>query len=83
MTISDYTTNETIVLDVLSDGDRHRTHEIGERIDAELPPDRDAIRRTVARLRVKLQVQGETIVCEYRERKYYYRHVRLITSGQS
>lgn len=81
MTISDYTTNETIVLNVLSDGDRHRTHEIGERLDPELPPDRNAIRKTVAGLRLKLQIRNETIVCEYRQRKFYYRHVRLISPG--
>ena len=78
---TDFTTYETILLDVLSDGDRHRTGEIGERLDPELPPDNDSIRKVVASARKKLEVRNETILCEYRLRKFYYRHVKLLSPG--
>jgi hypothetical protein len=74
-----YTPAEHRILQLLSDGQRHRTKElkfaVGDEHTSLL-----SVRVAVCELRKKLIPLGENIICEFYRGAFYYRHVRLIAS---
>lgn len=75
-----FTPTETKLLNVLSDGQAHTREELRVCLTDELVGPK-ALSVHIYRIRKMLNTRGETIVCEFRYRKYYYRHVRLLASA--
>lgn len=78
MDLSIFTVTERRILDLLSDGKPHRTHSIREKLFDHLTT-MNAVRWHIFNLRAKMEPLGEFIVCEIKDMKTYYRHVRLIS----
>ena len=72
-----YTETESKMLQVLSDGMPHRREEL----HACLWDEAGCLKNIcihISRLRKKLRSKGQHIVCEYADRTYHYRHIRLL-----
>jgi DNA-binding CsgD family transcriptional regulator len=77
--MASFTPTEQRILDVLADGMPHTREELAACLWDELA-ERSTIKFHISKMRSRLQAQGTTIVCELGfARKFYYRHVRLLT----
>lgn len=75
-----YTPTEAAMLRVLADGQAHLREELHSCLPDELSS-LSAIHRHISSIRKRLRLSGQTIVCELRNRRYYYRHVVLLSDG--
>lgn len=64
------------MLAILSDGQPHTKEELHSVCHPESRV--SLVRQHVAMIRKKLTQKGETILCEYSNKGYFYRHVRLL-----
>ena len=78
--INGFTPTEKRILALLSDGNRHTREEVLACLDDDLA-EMKAIKPHVSRIRKKLNLIGEEIVCVARDRSYFYQHVRLLPSA--
>ncbi len=78
MADNQYTPTETAMLRVLADGQAHLREELHSCLPDELSS-LSAIHRHISSIRKRLSLSGQTIVCELRNRRYYYRHVVLLS----
>lgn len=62
---------------LLSDGMPHKRDEIHALCG---PSSKTVIQQHIACIRKELRPRGEDIICEYRDRTFQYRHVRLLRS---
>ena len=79
--VNGFTKTQRNILAILSDGFRHSPQELHKALWDEMSAVQ-AVRPHIFHIRQKLRPMGQDIVCEYYGRKYWYRHVRLITSGE-
>ena len=77
MTDNNYTPTEAAMLRVLADGQAHTREELHACVPDELSA-MSAIHRHISAIRKRLRLSGQTIVCELRNRRHYYRHVVLL-----
>ncbi len=73
-----YTPTEAAMLRVLADGQAHLREELHSCLPDELSS-LSALHRHISSIRKRLSLSGQTIVCELRDRKHYYRHVVLLS----
>lgn len=69
------------MLEVLADGMPHRAEELHlclNDTDGEI----DNVRAHLTHMRKKLRPRGQDIICEWYNRGFYYRHVRLISKSE-
>jgi hypothetical protein len=70
------------ILEILKDGESHFIddimRELSERMDYQ--HDRRTVSAYISTVREKLETAGETIMCEIRNRRIFYRHVVLLTA---
>ncbi|MDB4786196.1 hypothetical protein OAG36_00530 [bacterium] len=78
-----FTPTQERILKVLSDGRIHTKDELFNCLDDELA-DRNgsAVKRHLSIMRKQLRPNGQDIICEFFQRKRFYRHVRLIGRGE-
>lgn len=74
-----WTPTEKKMLDLLGDGNPHFPEELHACLEDELSSV-SAIRPHLTRIRDRLRPQGQDILCEYKNMKYMYRHVRLLSN---
>jgi hypothetical protein len=67
------------MLQLLSDGLPHSRESLLECLQDD-HPEPTAHAKHLAAIRLKIRLRGEDIICEYRKRRAYYRHVRLLNS---
>ena len=79
MSNNGYTPTERRMLELLRDGLPHSREDLHSCLDDDLSQ-LTAIQYHLSRIRGKLSLIGEDIICEYYKRSFYYRHVRLLTS---
>jgi DNA-binding response OmpR family regulator len=72
-------TIKQLILEILADGRPHRREQLLECIGDPLAS-RNNLNVHLSKIRKELRPKGEDIVCELRERKIHYRHVRLLAS---
>jgi len=75
----DFTDTQEALLAVLSDGKPHDRSELLSAMDK--LTDFKTVRVHISNIRKKLRPRGEEIVCEYANRRTFYRHVRLLPSA--
>lgn len=75
----DFTKTQRNILDVLADGMPHSTKELKKCLWDELSGD-DTIYVHISNIRKVLRPLGQDIVCEFKDSRYFYRHIRLIAS---
>jgi len=80
LTNSKFTKTEQLMLNVLADGYPHTREELHACLPDELSA-LGAIKRHLSGIRKKLRPQGQDIICELRDRRPLYRHVRLLASA--
>ena len=73
----EYTPTQRKMMEVLSDGQRHRRIELHACLVDELGP-LSNITAHISNLRKKLRPKGQDIICEFSSRVIYYRLVRLL-----
>lgn len=78
--MSNHTPTEEAILNVLSDGMPHTREELHTCLPDPLSAI-SAIQPHISHLRSKLVPIGHDIVCEFRDRQYMYRWIRLLTGG--
>ena len=66
------------MLAVLADGQPHTRDELHACLPDELGPGSN-IRPHLSAIRKRLRLIGEDVICEWKDRKYLYRHIRLLT----
>lgn len=74
------------ILDCLSDGKMHTKDEIKKVIDVDEKIDlvsQATLTTTISNLRKILEKHGETIICQVHYGRFYYRHVRLISTDNA
>lgn len=74
-----FTATEKKIIDVLSDGLPHRREELHACLPDELG-DRINLNLHISNIRKKIVGRGEDIVCQLRNRRIHYRHVRMLHS---
>lgn len=79
MASNEYTPTEQRILNLLADGLPHTRIEVFQCLWDDMG-NLSNIRFHLSRLRGKLHRLGETIVCEIRNRRICYRHIRLLQS---
>lgn len=78
-----YTPTQERILAVLADGLMHSKEEMCRAIDSERPEDVDSLAFHLSILRKKLRPLGTDVICQFYERRIWYRHVRLLHSYQA
>jgi hypothetical protein len=73
----EFTETESKILAVLSDGMRHRYHELQVCLPDDLASG-TALAMHISRIRPKLRRKGHDVICEISGYVRYYRHVRLL-----
>lgn len=73
------TPNDERILRVLNDGQRHSAEELLACLEDDLAS-RGAVRTAVSRLRQKLRRRGRDVLCEFANRRCFYRQVILISN---
>ena len=68
-----FTKAEQKILQILGDGLRHHKTDIAQELNGE-----DSVAVHISNIRKRIRPLGHDIVCEYHQRKLYYRYVRLI-----
>ncbi len=72
-----FTSTESRLMNVLKDGEPHdRPELLACLLDSQATM--DSIHIHLSRIRKKIRPLGHLILCEYINRKHYYRHVRRI-----
>jgi hypothetical protein len=77
-----FTETQQRIADLLADGQRHSFDEVKETIPDPLTSD-ITVRVHVFNIRKILEPQGQSIICEFYRRRYYYRWVRLLSDAYS
>lgn len=72
-----YNATQRRILQFLSDGLPHKTKDVLKEVLDEFGTIEN-LRVHVSQLRAKLRMIGEDILCEYKDRGFWYRHVRLL-----
>lgn len=72
-----FTKTERIILEILADGQAHTTKDLREVLSDELAGPK-ALASHMSHIRKLLRFRQEDIVCEYRDHKFHYRHIRLL-----
>ena len=80
MTNGKFTETEKRMLQVLADGMAHTREELHACLPDELSA-LSAIKRHLTEIRKKLRPQGQDIICQLKDRRPLYRHVRLLASA--
>ena len=75
-----YTATQVRMLEILKDGRRHSYEELHGCLGDELAPV-TAIFNHLSRMRPHLQAKGQDVICEFFERKRWYRHIVLLPSA--
>lgn len=73
-----WTETEVRILKVLSDGHMHEKAHLQKCVNDELST--HAVNSHLRNIRRKLRPIGEDIICQFYDKKLFYRHVRLLTS---
>lgn len=76
-----FTPTHKRMLAVLADGLPHRREELHACLSDELGPINN-IHVHISNMRKKLRARGQDIVCEVVNRRFLYRHVRLLASAE-
>ena len=76
-----YTEKQKSLLQLLADGLPHRVRDVKVHLGYDEFDSKAAMHMQVSNLRKLLRPQGQDIICEYRERSYWYRQVRLLASA--
>jgi len=79
MTRVGFTHTQSAILDILSDGLRHRKEELATCLPDELSAI-DNLKFHLSNIRKVIRPRGEDIICEWYQRIRYYRHVRLLSN---
>lgn len=80
-TAAEFTPTQLRMLEVLGDGLPHTKDELESCFeDVEFGDNLLSVHLTL--LRKKLRAKGQEVVCEYKQRRLCYRHVRLIRPEQ-
>lgn len=77
VTDNGYTPTQKIILKVLSDGQPHHKEELRSSMPDELCSI-ESLRVHITMLRKKLRPQKQDIICEIKNRRIFYRHVKLL-----
>ena len=75
-----FTPTEQRLLTILSDGMPHKRSELLAVLPDELGGFGN-VRKHLTQIRKRLRPRGEDVICEFYQRSYYYRHVRLLKSS--
>lgn len=78
MTNNSFTKTQTAILAVLADGQLHTREELHACLPDELSG-ASAVRFHVSNIRKSLRPKGQDIICQLKNRRIFYRHVRLLT----
>jgi hypothetical protein len=78
--VPQYTPTQERLLAVLADGLPHRREELMGCLNDDLA-ERVILQCHISLLRKKLRPVGQDILCEFAQRTYQYRHVRLLASA--
>lgn len=70
------------MLELFKDGEQHSTKEVREVLPKPDSQDKSYVANHILKLRQKLEVRRETIVCSKYRGVHYYRWVRLITTAE-
>lgn len=70
-----FTATQRKILAVLADGERHHCDELLNKCSV---PNKQGVRVQLTQMRKILRIIGEEVICEYWERRLYYRHIRLL-----
>lgn len=73
-----FTTTQSRILRLLSDGRPHAREELRRLLSDDLSGFNN-LQAHVSRLRKRLLLRGETVVCELHRGTIHYRHVRLVS----
>lgn len=83
----EFTPTERRILQVLSDGEAHKSEELFACLEDDCGGDRENLRKNLAQIlfhmRKKMVPRGRTVISEWRYRRAVYRHVRLLKPVQS
>jgi hypothetical protein len=79
--VPQFTPTQRRILAVLSDGLPHTPGELHACLDDELAG-RNAVQFHLSKLRKTLREVGQDVICEYYQRRFTYRHVRLLANGE-
>lgn len=80
----EFTKTQQRIIQTLSDGKRHHTLELQDLLPDQKGEGIARHRSVIVHLtgiRKKIRPIGQDIICEYFERKKYYRHVRLLAGS--
>ena len=77
-----FTPTERKIIAMLADGLPHSKEELHGCLVDDLGAATN-VRVHIRNLRIKLRPKGEEIVCEYRYRKYRYRHILLLPNSMA
>lgn len=75
-----FTPTQQRMLNVLADGQAHTREELHACLEDELSA-KNAIKNHITAIRKRIQPVGQDVICEWRDRKYQYRQIRLISMG--
>ncbi len=76
----EFTKTQTAILAVLSDGQPHTREELHKCLPDDMT-EMAAVRVHVCNIRKLLRPKGEDIICELKNSKIHYRHVRILSHG--
>jgi hypothetical protein len=74
-----WTPTQERILHLLADNQPHLNHEVLACLGDELAS-LNALHSHLTRIRLKLRPIGQNVICEIRDSRIYYRHVRLIST---
>ncbi len=74
---NEFTKTQQAMINVLSDGKRHRREELHACCGPSL---RNTIRFHISKIREKLRPKSEDIVCVAYKNTYWYQHIRLLNN---
>ena len=81
MTSNGFTPTQQAMLDVLADGKPHTFDELKDCLPDELGVTENIFRH-ISAIRKRIRLQGQEIVCEFANRRKYYRHIVLLSSAK-
>ncbi len=77
-----YTPTHKRMLKVLSDGMPHKKEELHKCLDDDLASV-SCVRKHLSTLRSQLKKINEDVICEYKDRSFFYRHIVLLSLQKS
>lgn len=81
MTDNGFTKTQNAILAVLSDGQPHTREELHRCLPDDMT-EMSAVRVHVCNIRKVLRLKGQDIVCELKNGRIHYRHVRILSQGR-